>query len=627
MISENNNVVFCLDSKQRIQVESKSNKFNYLGRLIKANLNIRNYDVLDVLKTAVSSNNLEDGKAKKLYESAGKKLNMTSEQVRKLVKVLRLAQDGGQYESKLQKISQAFNIRALKALKTLEGHFEKQSSGSKVLKQMMDRITVHAKWNAIGLDGELVNRHFEEVQFLCQTRLIYSIIGYQNTTASGLLDHGIKEEIDPISNKSQLLMKKQGQWVPVRQIKEEFSWDSKEHVLASKTNQHERWNYFSEGLVPIDRFYHHSVAHEEAYPKNNANLYPVAKLSSEEMDLVVKQAKKFSAVAQNAEQGGKDLNCVLQFVSHPRFFGESELLKNMNSQIPVHCGIRVLLSDGSVYSTGFGSALEEDVYNEGLRKYLGTINGQPTIMDYEEFRPHEGRIVTNIPVDSKKAEMILKRLNTYRKDSIRFNILRQNCMVLGTRVLSMAGVNLNIRISFNAMLCRALPNLESIPVVGKTLKDLKGRITKVTTFISSKIPALAKKALSFLGEVLLYLPCQLNILMRNLLILSFGALVASPEREKGDKGDKDEIEQFEDSEFDDFNKLWNGLFDSKASDIQHSSIFINWQLQQQSTDVHRYSGKPSMNLLPPSGEEAQSYSHQKKESLQDIYKYSTAVYS
>ena len=40
-------------------------------------------------------------------------------------------------------------------------------------------------------------------------------------------------------------------------------------------------------------------------------------------------------------------------------------------------------AQGRVFSTGFGSALDEDEYNKGLSRYLASINGQPTILDYE----------------------------------------------------------------------------------------------------------------------------------------------------------------------------------------------------------------------------------------------------
>jgi len=72
-------------------------------------------------------------------------------------------------------------------------------------------------------------------------------------------------------------------------------------------------------------------------------------------------------------------------------------------------------------------------------KFLGSINGQPTNIDYEEFKVHSGRIKASIKITQEDAQYILRRLNYYRKYSIRFNMLKQNCMKLATHVLALLG--------------------------------------------------------------------------------------------------------------------------------------------------------------------------------------------
>jgi hypothetical protein len=319
----------------------------------------------------------------------------------------------------------------------------------------------------------------------------------------------------------------------------------------------------------------------------------------------------------------EELTCVIQFVSHPRSLFKNKYLRNLDAQVPVHCGIRIVMSDGSVYSTGFGSTSQEDKYNGSKRKYLGSINGQPTVFDYEEFRPHEGRIVTNIPVGDKRAENIINQLNAYRAGTIRFNILKQNCMRLGTNVMSMAGVDLDIHQTFGTMLYRGLPNLETIPVVGKPAKSLQGRVKRISKVISSKIPRAVKQVFHSLGNMLLFIPRKFGTILLNLLVLAMGGLVASPQRKNPGLDKKDDLEEFE--SLDSFNKLFDGLLDETASDIQHSAIFINWQLQQASTDVFKYSGQPNMNVVPPNTEEAIADSEKRKAELWKVYQHSTPM--
>ena len=619
--------VFYLDSKNQIKADNNKSSIGYIGKVITSKLGYRNYEILDVLKLAATSQNgsLDDHNIKLICEKASKKLRLDSKQVTDLFQLMRLAQKGDAYELELHELTKELaNSKTLKSLQKLNEHFEKGSPAGKLLSSVINEATIKSRWSALNLDTKLVDTHFEEVQFLIKTRLIYSIIGYQNTTAAGPLEHAIKEEIDAKTGESHLWIKKQNAWVTVKQVKEEFIWDDFETTLTSKTNKHERWNYFDEGLVPIDRFYHHDVAHEENYPQQNKTLHPIKHLTGDEMQALLTRAKDFTGFngENNPTKTGEELTCVVQFVSHPRPQFEKEWLQNANAQVPVHCGIRLMMSDGTVYSTGFGSALQEDVYNEGLSKYLGTINGQPTIMDYEEFRPHEGRIVTNVPIGEARAENILKHLNAYREQTIRFNVFKQNCMLLGAIVLSMAGTDVDITQTFNATLYRALPDLESIPGIGKPLKPLHGRVKKISEAVGSKIPTVMKKAFSMLGTVVFFVPSKFGLLMRNLLVMGMGGLIASPLRER--KPDtKEEKDQFE--PMGSFNKLLNGLMDEKASDIQHSAIFTNWQLQQASTDIHRYTGQPNINILPIKTPEEKAYSAQRKKEFWKMYKSATPM--
>ena len=64
------------------------------------------------------------------------------------------------------------------------------------------------------------------------------------------------------------------------------------------------------------------------------------------------------------------------------------------------------------------------------------------------------------------------------------------------------------------------------------------------------------------------------------------------------------------------------MFDDKATDINHSSVFINWQLNQASTVSYDYEGKPNMNIVPDDSQIQKHRSDEKISHLRDVYKYS-----
>lgn len=566
---------------------------------------------------------LADRKIVKVCEQGVYKFGLKTETAKKIQSALINARNGKNTEYEIHSLSDLLtDAAARKTMQRLQ-KVANDKPACQTITATLDEAALKSKLKGIKLDPKLAEIYPDDIRFLCKTRLIYSIVGYQNTTAAGPKEHALKNGVDA-KGKPCLLIKKQGKWIPVKKVQEDLQWDSKEQMLASKSNSHERWNYFHEGLMPIDRFYHHEAANDPNYPEQNSRLHPVAKLSREEMHKLLAHSSAFTNfnTEKNPLKEKQPLNCIVQFVSHPRTMSESPLGKNLDAQIPVHCGIRLITSDGSVYSTGFGSTLKEDEWNEGLNHYLATINGQPTIMDYEEFRQHDGRIVTTLPINTKRAKLILDHLNSYRKNTIRFNILKQNCMRLGTNVLAMSGVHLNIRVPIGTTLYRALPDVKNIPVIGKVLSPLLNANRKITHIVGKATPECVKKSLQAVGAVVGYVPYKLVTLMKNVLMLSLGAHVSSPER---NQGKLENLEDYTDDQLNGFGKLFGSLFDEHASDIEHSSTFIHWQLQQPTTFVHKYSGQPSMNLLPSEEEEAKAYNESKKAKLIDLFKYSEAL--
>lgn len=592
-----------------------------LGRWFKVQTSGRSYDILTILRQAINSkaNNLAKEDFDFICCKSAKKLNIPDNILRSFINFSNLEVE--QMNASIATVSESISgdgkidqSKKCSEIKALNQFAKKSGLKNPQITELLEKAYQKVKLKAVGLDPSLADTCFEDVKLLFDTRLIYSILGLQNSTSEGKIKHRLDVH-DNGDGTFELMILKEGRFQSIKDIKKLLEFDKKEGMLCSRGNTDERWNYLNNGLVAVDRFFHHDRSHLENYPVQNQYLHEVTQLSALEMSKLLAHAQKGVAEEDSSKQ---DRSAVVQFITHPRFSNESNLLlNNLDAQVPVHCGIRVITNDGKVYSTGFGSTLDEDKFNTGLDKYLATINGQPTNIDYEEFRAHEGRITTSLAVTQENAEKILEQLNSYRREGIRFNILKQNCMRLGTNVLSMAGTELDIRVSLDTTLLRCLPDSKNIPVFGSLLSKTFKVISSISDLIDKKTPQVVKDIFKDIKDCAFYIPRKLGTIVKNILVYSLGGVVASPQFSKSlsnNELNQDSLESF--------NCLLSSIFDDEASDIHHSSVFINWQLSQATTQIHEYTG-PSMSLLPLEDEETKARSEVRKKTLQEMYKYST----
>lgn len=497
-----------------------------------------------------------------------------------------------------QKIQEKENSSRVKKLMQACG----KSKLSNSIKELQEFDRSRKKWTGLKLDAAIFDRHPLDAHFLAKSRILFSIVGYQNSTQEGQEKHKIEEGTDG------LYILVEGKKKSVADLRQEFEIDMANFCLVKKGKKDpQAWYYFGNGLVPQDRFMQHHL--QDKYPEliQNADLKPILQLSTEEHGKLVAHGQKFWK-DKKVPQG----KCVLQFFTHPRKIGGKD-----NSQFPVHCGIRIVDEKGAVYSTGFGSTLKEDEYSDGLRSYFSTINGQPTQLDYEEFRPHEGRVTTTITIDKEHFDDILQSLNQYRKDTIRFNILKQNCMKLGVHVASKAGVPINIRIPLSTKISRAL-NADRL-----SLKK-----SKVYRAASEKTPQIVKKVIKAVADFFLYIPRLIGRIALNLFALALGSRVRSPNKNSGEYDEKSKSGQEYGASLSNMERLHSKTLRSLASkgltDIEDSSVFLHWQLEQASTEVAPYKGIPSMSLLPLE-ECDRNKSEADKDRLKAIFASSTPV--
>jgi hypothetical protein len=155
-------------------------------------------------------------------------------------------------------------------------------------------------------------------------------------------------------------------------------------------------------------------------------------------------------------------------------------------------------------------------------------------------------------------------------------------------------------------------------MVGPKLKEAYKWSCEFTDKVSSKIPSIVKNIFQYLAYVALFLPRKTLTVLKNILIYSLGGTIGSPLL----SSDQMEEDIDEDNALQDFTCLLGSLFDDHASDINHSSIFINWQLNQPSTQVLPYDLQPSMSILPIQSEKAIGFSKNKLAEFKDLYRFS-----
>jgi hypothetical protein len=492
------------------------------------------------------------------------------------------------------------NKKFHKKVSALKAKFPKDSPEAKTLSFLLQKAHIQTKLHALGLNPALADADLKSVNLLFTSRLIYNIVGFQNTTASGAQNHAIQLDAN-----QQILIKKEGKWVAISDIMQDLEVDKGTSLtgLVEKKQPgdpddkiRQRWNYFSpDGLVPVDRYRH-------------KELYPVEKLSGQDMADLLAHAHTFAPDGQPAVPDPAK-TCVIQIFTNPRNLTSHDdnfFLSRLSASQPVHAGIRIIKADGSVYSTGLSGLPEEQALREGAGNLLVTVNSAPAILDFEEFRPHEGRIVTSIAVTPEVFKETMDTLNKYREDTVRFNLARQNCVLLATEVLKKAGVATANQITVGELMSGLIPSPKNIKLVGKPLKVVDRKVGSLKERVIDKTPRPLVKASKIPRRVVWFVPNSIS----KLLLLGLGGSRGTAKKQA--QG----IETLENSEeMANFKHLFPSakeVFKDNSIELYYSLPLIQWQLQQQSTAVHPYEGKPKMGIVPPQGEAAVEGEKRKK---------------
>lgn len=454
-------------------------------------------------------------------------------------------------------------------------------------------VKIEKKWEKLGLPPSILESHADCARFLVRSGIAFNIVGYRETCGNADV-HDVKLDHD-----GHPMIKVQGVFKRWDLIKQQLTYDEKSDKVLSifyPGSIAQGWSYLHpSGLEPKDRL-------------NNDRIVPFYRITNDERNRVATHAQKFYEKNDEVDVGVRK-DWVVQFHTSPRRqyvssmppIPQNPLLDNVVRNLNTHIVMRLIAPNGDVYSSGLEMDLDSQnfLWENGLAKFLGTVTAQVNKTgDYEEFRPHTGRLVTSIPLTSQRADNIVNFLNDL--GDVRFNFLRQNCSNLMGIVSKMAGYDIPMQTTVKETLIDMLPDLKYIPVIGPAAHKVNQVFLKFKAGISYITPGFIKNVVTLISDVVFFIPRKMATFAINLIIKYFGGatmLHALPEN-------TEEEELYNAGRFLNFSRLirgWTDLFKEQTQEVYHSKYFVEWQKEQKSTVLHPSSDRPKLAIVPPIG--------------------------
>jgi hypothetical protein len=346
-------------------------------------------------------------------------------------------------------------------------------------------------------------------------------------------------------------------------------------------------------------------------------MIPVTRLEEQEQEQkqLLQHALQMEGVSFSEQEPA---SCVLQICTSPRpraWMPKNPLFDGVRAVGATHVFFRLIDANGDVYPSGITTSPEEGLMRSGVGKVCMSINGMPAIVDFDEFRVHQGRFVTSIPMTKKQFDLVMGDLNTMRQHGVRFNLFKQNCASLVAALAKRSGVQIGYELDRISMIGALLPHITSFPRLNRLSKQVTGLFDTVAT--KAHLPSMApvrKGIRTCIRWIMTPSTVTMNVIF-NLALLALGATKGSPE-EKGmyGQGEGEGIQAFHS-----LIQSPKDLFSSEPTTIFHSGTMVAWQQRQKSTCFFPYT-TPKMDLLPeaaaaPSEVDERPFRRYDKESL------------
>lgn len=438
----------------------------------------------------------------------------------------------------------------------------------------------------------VLENHADCARFLIKSGLIYSIVGYLETSKNKEM-HGIKLDYD-----GHPLIMVEGDWTRWEVIKDRLVYDADNLEIISHDGENgtvRKWSYFhEEGLVPVDRFHYDKV-------------FPIYTLSQEEYARLIQHAGQFYHAGNPDPNPQVAKNCVVQFFTSPRYTNSSIAGSNLHRNIPVHVGIRLITADRRVYSFGLQMPeSEQRTVNSNfsiwgmLSTFLMTATANISMLDYEEFREHEGRMVTSCPVSADGAQHVLERLNQLNaQGQLRFSFARQNCTSLMLETMQEAGLNsVDVSTPVWEVISEAL-SVDQLPLIGSLIGKVQRCISHIWNTVVNATPKIIQDGFSWIDYIVFYIPRKVRTIFYNLLMLKLGAGKWTTPMAENLQPDILDHRQRRIQNFSCVIPSWTDVFKEESTFVNHSKSFLDWQRQQGSTHTFANTGCPSLCIVPP----------------------------
>ncbi len=493
--------------------------------------------------------------------------------------------------SQIQKIQSVFVSRIQSVLQSVKEVMVEAKGKIEEIDQNPENIEKlwYSFWHGSKDHAALLNTHKDFVLFLKDSRLIFPLQGYRQSSHHLDLKEGIRLDGD----KKHPMLLVEGKWVRWDALQDQdglygFHYDKKLQKILDKDGKIWSYSFFPKegtdkaGLIPHDRY---------------GILKPVHELSTEEHARVKQQAARFYQTNLDPKPN-EDKPYVIQFFTTQRQMRQG-LWRNFDATMPSHTGMRIIGPGGECYSVGYEipTPQNKNVTGSGLPwTFAYSEDVEITSQDYDEFTEFAGRYVTSIPATQSQGDDILKYIEGLIGKPKTFQYVHQNCTRFARQITDMLGVTPKEGFfqTLGGWLWDSLPSLEDIPVIGGVLAKIANVVKAVWRAIKKYTPTMIKVPVVFIAEAVAWLPRKFFTVLRNIVILVLGG-AKGYKLPEGVKNDRDNQKNL--TAFSPLLQNWYDIFNEDIGFFDFPGTFRTWQKEQPSTYLHKYSG-PQYYIVP-----------------------------